>query len=177
MNEHAQEQKTENIFGALALVIADNLLHAAQNHMTLSAPAAAIALVSHLPNMNISQLSRALGLSHAATVRLVDRLENEGFLIRLQAENDARYVALKLSTNGEDLAQGILASRQNTLKNALASLSPSEQEILAHLAEKMLTALVKNEDHAIEICRLCDPSICYDCPVTTEIIRRETSES
>lgn len=164
------EKKIQNIFGALALAISDDLLKNSQQHVPLSAPAASIALISHAPGISIEQLSRALGLSHPGAVRLVDRLESEKLLERRRAPHDARALALHLTEKGEMMAQNILESRQTVLAKALASLSLQEQALLGKLTETMLHALVKSESQALEVCRLCDPSVCVDCPVTAEVV-------
>lgn len=168
------EAKIENLVGALALALADDLLRAAQNHVNLSAPAAAIALVSHAPGMTIDELSRALGLSHPGAVRLVDRLEQGGLLIRSRSADDGRAIALSLTQSGVDVCRRILESRQNTLSHALATLSQPDRETLGRLAETMLRGLVTGADHAAQVCRLCDPHACRECPVEAELIARES---
>jgi DNA-binding MarR family transcriptional regulator len=168
------EEKIKNLFGALSLAIADDLLREAQHHVPLSAPASAITLIGHAPGMTIDQLSRVLGLSHPGTVRLVDRLVREKLLNRERSATDGRAVALTLSPTGEAMCQKILASRQSALARALAMLSPTERSILGRLSETMLQGIVKGETHALEICRLCDPSVCSECPIEGAITPRES---
>ena len=166
------KKKIENVVGALALAISDDLLRAAQSRAPETAPAAAIALISHVPGMTIEQLRRALRLSHPGTVRLVDRLERDGFVARGQSERDGRAVALTLSPKGAAACRAILSSRQNALARALATLNPSDRKTLGRIAEIMLRAVLEDMDHALEICRLCDPAVCTDCPVVEELTAR-----
>ncbi|MFK8182393.1 MAG: MarR family winged helix-turn-helix transcriptional regulator [Phormidesmis sp.] len=170
------KKKIENIVGALSLALSDDLLQAAQNHAPTSAPAAAISLVGHMPGMTINHLRSALGLSHPGTVRLVDRLVRDDLVKRDRSTTDGRAVALTLTVSGEAMCQHILASRQNTLARALASLSHDERETLGKLAETMLQNILRDEAHAIQTCRLCDPVVCTNCPVEAEIVSREGSE-
>ena len=167
------KEKVENIVGALSLALADDLLRATQSHAPASAPSAAIALVGHAPGMTINQLSRALSLSHPGAVRLVDRLVRDNLLNRSRSESDGRAVALTLTQTGEAMCLHILSSRQSALAHALASLCPSDRETLGRLAETVLRGMLRGEDHAFEVCRLCDPSVCIECPVEAEIINRE----
>jgi DNA-binding MarR family transcriptional regulator len=171
------EAKIENVVGALALALADDLVRATQNHIPVSAPAAALTLVSHASGMTIEELSRALGLSHPGAVRLVDRLVLSGLLIRKQSVKDGRAVALTLTPAGEHMVRRILTTRQETLAHALAKLSPSDRETFGRLAEGMLRGMVKDADHAAEICRLCDPAACPICPVEGELLARQSQAS
>lgn len=169
------EEKTWNVVGALSLALADDLLRAAQEHAPLSGPAAAVALVSHAPGMTIDKLSRALGLSHPGAVRLVDRLVQDDLLKRGRSANDGRAAALTLTRSGRTMCRRILSSRRNALARALEILNPADRKTLARIAETMLRGMLKDVDHAFEVCRLCDPSACSECPVEAEIIHREAS--
>ena len=163
------EERVENLVGALSLAVADDLLRAAQDRVPLPAPAAAISLVGHAPGMSIEQLSRATGLSHPGAVRLVDRLVRGGLLDRGRSAIDGRAVALALTPAGEDLSRRILSSRRGVLSRALAGLGPADREAFGRIAETMLRAMIGGEDDAMEVCRLCDPSVCDDCPVEAEL--------
>ena len=169
-----KQQRVENIVGALSLALSDDVLRATQAYAPASAPSAAIALVGHMPGMTINHMRGALGLSHPGTVRLVDRLVRDDLIQRSRSESDGRAVALTLTETGEEVCGRILSARQDTLSKAIASLNAEEREMLGRLAETMLRGILKNEEHAIEVCRLCDPAICTDCPVVSEIDGRES---
>lgn len=165
--------RTANIIGALALALSDALLQAAEKEAPEAGPAAAaMALLTHEPGMPIERLRRALGLSHPGAVRLVDRLEREGVVIRGGSERDRRAVALNLTAKGTNALRAILLARQTTLTNALAGLTLAERKTFARLAEKMLRAALRGEDHAYAMCRLCDEIACGDCPVDAELKAR-----
>jgi MarR family transcriptional regulator, negative regulator of the multidrug operon emrRAB len=167
-------RKIENLVGALALAISDDLLQAAQQHVRASAPAAAVGHIGHAPGLTIDQLSRALGLSHPGTVRLVDRLEKEGLLIRKKSTVDGRAVALSLSASGLDLYQEILSSRRYAIHQAIASLDSSERQILGRIAHKILGSLISSEGEAYRVCRLCNSSVCTDCPVEAKVMAQQS---
>lgn len=162
--------RTENLLGALALAVADDVARATD----ACAPeggnaAAALALVGHEPGMPIERLRRALGLSHPGTVRLVDRLQLHGLVRRENADRDGRAVALHLTATGSQLRKRLLQDRQGALHRALVSLTPAERETLGGLVEKMLRAALRDEAHAYEICRLCNDGVCRKCPVESEL--------
>lgn len=164
------DSKIENVFGALALAISDALQRNAQAEAPEpGAAAAAITLIGHMPGLSIERLRRALSLSHSGTVRLVDRLVAEGLAVRVAAPDDGRAVALSLTVLGETTCAAILSARQNGLASALAILSSEELQQFGELAAKVLRGLVSNEDHAYRFCRLCNYTVCLDCPVEAEL--------
>lgn len=52
--------------------------------------------------MTASELSRATGLSSAATTALMDRLERKGFVRRVRDEADRRQVLVEMTEEGTD---------------------------------------------------------------------------
>lgn len=160
------KERTANIVGALALAIADAVLREAEAKAPEAGPAAAaISLLAHEPGMSVDRLRRALGLSHPGAVRLVDRLEAEGAVIRKASEHDGRAVALHLTDAGRKTSAKIRAARRGSLARMLDALSADERATLGKLTEKMLRAVVENVDQAYSVCRLCDEVVCVDCPV------------
>lgn len=160
----------ENVVGALALALADNIRRAADARAPEPGQAAAaINLVRFDPGIGIERLRRALGLSHPGAVRLVDRLVEDGMIVRGAASHDRRAVALSLTKSGEDIARAIAEERQSGLSRALAALAPDERASLGALAGKLLRNLVGDEDDAYATCRLCDRDVCEDCPVDAEL--------
>src|SRR3546814_8242205 len=72
-----------NIFGAFALMISDDIVRATSSRAPEAGPAAsALALLAYEPGLSIRTLAIGVGLSHAGTVRLVDRLATEGLIER-----------------------------------------------------------------------------------------------
>ncbi|RYF54490.1 MAG: MarR family transcriptional regulator, partial [Comamonadaceae bacterium] len=83
------DEKLVNLFGALALAVADDLLAEAQKQAPEPGPAAAaVSLLRHEPGMSIDQLRRGLSLSHPGAVRLVDRLAGDGLVERQISTRD-----------------------------------------------------------------------------------------
>ena len=154
--------KIENVVGALALAISDDVLAAARAD---EPEAAAIALIGHVPGLSIDRLRRALGLSHPGAVRLVDRLAAAGLATRFRAGPDRRAVTLALTDAGAARCRALLARRQGVLARALATVSEDDRQALGRIAEALLGVLPVGITDACRICRLCDPAACVDCPV------------
>lgn len=160
------DRRTENVVGALTLALSDALLRGAESEAPeRGQAAAAIALLRHEPGMPIELLRRALGLSHPGTVRLVDRLVDDGLVTRRPSVHDRRAVALHLTETGEASCSAILGTRFDRIARALDLLDPSEKAMFGQLAEKLLGAFVRDVDHGYSVCRLCDAEACVDCPV------------
>lgn len=170
-----KDLKAENVIGALALTVSDMVLNVTGIEAPSNISAAGLTLIGHVPGISINELSHGLCLSHPGTVRLVDRMEAEGLVRRDRSTNDGRAVALHLTAAGKEREGEILSSRRTVLSKLLALLSNEEHAALAQISQKLLTAILKDEDHALRICRLCDSAACTQCPVDAELLRKSTA--
>lgn len=165
--------RTANLLGALVLALNDEVgavTAAATDHG--AAFPAALVCIHWQPGSSIEELRQKLGLSHSGTVRLLDRLEEEGAIERRQGR-DGRSVALTLSAQGRRQARAILEVRRGVLAAALGRLSAAERRELGALVEKMLAGVTRDAGHADQICRLCDEEACpaERCPVECAVTR------
>ena len=79
-----------------------DIVRASSSRAPEAGPAAsALALIAHKPGLSIRMLSVGVGLSHAATVRLVDRLSTEGLVERREHSTDGRTRSLHLTEAGK----------------------------------------------------------------------------
>src|SRR4051794_41880753 len=81
-----EEERRANMLGAFALALADRLraeTEAAVGHS--GAAAAALVTIVQFPGRTVEFLRRAVGLSHPAAVRVVDRLLERRLLRRRPA--------------------------------------------------------------------------------------------
>ncbi|WP_035140004.1 MarR family winged helix-turn-helix transcriptional regulator [Fischerella sp. PCC 9605] len=162
-----EHQRTLNLLGALALGLSDRFqsaVEASTGHGG-ETPAALVTLGME-PGISINTLRQILKLSHPGTVRLIDRLEKDGFVER-RAGADGRTLALFLTEAGQQRRKEILAQRRQQLQLALDCLTEQEQQQLTTLVEKMLTAITTDETQSDVICRLCEIEVCPQacCPV------------
>jgi MarR family transcriptional repressor of emrRAB len=160
-----------NLLGAVSLAVADRVRDAAERGAGQggSAPAAIVSLASYLDGSPIDSIRGPLGLTHSATVRVVDRLVAAGLAQRRDGA-DRRSVAVELTPEGHDVASRAARARAEALEEALAALDPAERAELARLHEKVLATLTGGRADAGHICRLCDAHACGHeegrCPVT-----------
>ena len=161
------DERTANLLGALALALADTVRHETETRAELGAAGpAALVTIGIDPGESIHMLAAVLGLSHSATVRLVDRLVADG-LVERRAGADGRTLALYLTRSGIDRRHLVLDGRRRRLSEALGSLTPDEKTALTPMLEKILASLTQGRQHADHICRLCDEDCCPGdtCPV------------
>jgi MarR family transcriptional regulator, negative regulator of the multidrug operon emrRAB len=167
----ADAAREANLLGAVSLAVADRVRAAAERGAGQggSAPAALISLAGYLDGSPIDSVRGPLGLTHSATVRVVDRLVAAG-LARRREGPDRRSVAVELTPAGYSAAEEAVRARAEALEDALAELDADERAQLARLHEKVLATLTEGRASAGRICRLCDSHACGHeegrCPVT-----------
>ena len=167
------ETRDRNIFGAFALMIGDDIVRATSSHAPEAGPAAsALALLAHKPGMSIRMLAVGVGLSHAGTVRLVDRLASEGLIERRDHSKDGRTRALYLTTAGEASSADVLTARDRVIAEGLSVLEPTDMKLLCDIAERVLRSRLENLEQSYRICRLCCYEDCSNCPVDDELHKR-----
>lgn len=165
--------RNRNIFGAFALMISDDIVRATSSRVPEAGPtASALALLAHKPGLSIRMLAIGVGLSHAATVRLVDRLAAEGLVERRDHATDGRTRSLYLTSVGRRASRKVLRARDQIIAEGLAVLSNEELVILATLSERVLRARLQSPEHVYRVCRLCCYDDCDDCPIDEELRQR-----
>ena len=164
------DKRDRNIIGAFALMIADEIAVAASSPAPDAGPtSAALALLDHEPGMSVRTLAAGVGLSHAGTVRLVDRLVADGLVERREHASDARTRALHLTPEGMKASAAVLDARDHVIGELLSPLNSEEKEILTRLGERVLRARLRDLSHAYHICRLCSYTSCSECPIDQEL--------
>lgn len=127
---------------------------------------AALNVVHHNEGVSISYLAASLGLSHSATVRVVDRLVEDRLLTR-ERSGPGRQVALHLTADGTKAAQAASKDRSRVIDKTLAALSDDERARFLTTVRRLLRALVLVPETGDRICRLCDQQRCLErgCPL------------
>jgi MarR family transcriptional repressor of emrRAB len=159
------DDRTQNLLGAFVLEVAGRIqreTEAAIGHT--GATAAALVTIAQFPGRTVEELRRAIGLSHPAAVRAVDRLAAER-LVRRSPAGRGPAVALTATAAGRRKARAILDIRRAILADALPALSDDEERLLTGVLERALDHLSDSPDPVI--CRICDTGRCRrgECPV------------
>jgi MarR family transcriptional regulator, negative regulator of the multidrug operon emrRAB len=159
MSPQDADRAVANVLGALALGVSDRL--------TATSDASALVTLLERGQLTIEWLRRIIGLSHSASVRLVDRLAAEQ-LVQRHAGPDRRSVSIQLTTRGRRIATGLRSERETQLIELIDPLTRDERATLSTIAEKLAMSLVTGCWEARFVCRLCDHGACASaggCPV------------
>src|SRR5689334_24902864 len=127
------QSRDVNVIGAWVLQMADAVLSAVEESGLAPREAAALVLVDAHPGCGIEWLTARLGLTQSGTVRLVDRLVSEGWLVRAEGST-RRSVRLEVTELGRQRIDGVLGDRSRTLGRLLDPLTAEERELLSALA-------------------------------------------
>jgi DNA-binding MarR family transcriptional regulator len=159
-----------NLLGALSLSISDRTADAVGEAagQSESAAIALSALYHFLDEPSVDMLRRVLGLTASGTVRLVDRLEEAGYVAR-RPGRDGRSVSLALTAAGRRAGARVSEARGEVLEAALAVLSPAERDAFEQALSRVLPGLIRGPGAVRWMCRLCDMTACGRdegrCPV------------
>jgi DNA-binding MarR family transcriptional regulator len=163
--------RTGNLLGALSLSVANRTADAVGDAAGGQSETAAIALSAlhqFLDDPPVDLLRRVLGLTPSGTVRLVDRLQDAGYVER-RPGNDGRSVSLRLTASGRRAAKRVADARAEVLQSALSVLDPDEREAFDEMASRVLVGLIRGPGAVRWMCRLCDMKACGReagrCPV------------
>lgn len=163
-------EHTANLLGAVALALTDRTgeaVAAAAGHSETAA-AALSALYHFLDGPSIDRLRQVLGLTSSGTVRLVDRLTEDGY-VRRESGPDGRTTVVRLTPAGRRAARKVTAARAEVLAAALRPLSGPDREKLDELLAAILVGQMRPSGATRWLCRLCHLGDCGrsagECPV------------
>ena len=166
-----------NVLGALALVLHDRMSEAvsAAAGQPESGAAALSLLAQFMERPRVGLLHRALGLTPSGAVRLLDKLEEAGW-VRRGPGGDGRLTSVRLTASGRRVAGRVAAARAAVLDDALSVLSDEQRTVLDDLVGQLLVGLMRDPGATRWMCRLCDARACGHasgaCPVGVEMRRR-----
>lgn len=169
--------RTANLLGVVGLAVADRIEETARDILSHSGETpAALVVIGYGFGPSNDQLRRTLGLSHPGTVRLVDRLVADGLVERRRGQ-DRRTIALFLTDAGDAVRHKLLKGRLAAIRPLLGNLSDAERETFGALLHKMLSSMDTTDLERCNLCRLCDDSVCIDCPIPADFRHAESSAS
>lgn len=97
-------------------------------------------LLGYLTNeqyVTMTDISKKMGHSTAATTGLVDRLEKLGHVQRIHASDDRRKIMVQITRKGRELVERIREDIVGSLVNLMQDLDESEQGALLRALDKI----------------------------------------
>lgn len=160
-----------NLLGAWSVAVSDRINAAAEAAAGRGgqAPAALVSLEQFAEGSTIEQLSAVLGLTHSATVRLIDALVADGHVARRRRRGDGRAVSIRLTASGRAAARRIGRARSQAVQHVLGGLTGPQRRALTAMAERLTGDLAalrleQRAEGAVPaggwLCRLCDFGVC-----------------
>lgn len=158
-----QNRRDRNVVAAWAIAVTDAVRAAVEEStgMSASGPAAVVAIVAD-PGMSIDELRRVLDLTHPGTVRLVDRLVDNGWVTR--EHGVGRTVRLMPTESGRAAERRLAEAREQAVADLLSVMPERDVHLVASLVRPVLGATVDDVDAMRRLCRLCNRDVCSDCP-------------
>jgi len=161
-----ENQQTANLLGAAVLALHDELRLAVESFTGRTGESsAALVVLGHQPGLSNDQLTQLLNLTHTGTVRLIDRLAEDGLVERRKGVHDKRAIALFLTEQGHNARKEILSAREDRMLSVMAGLSQNETKALNTILAKILLKASPDDLQKLRNCRLCDADACPDCPI------------
>lgn len=157
-----------NWLGTLAVLIQDRVEARWQAELDLSPmSAAALVQVEQEPGAAIELVAKTIGLSHSATVRLIDKLVARDLVAKDRAAEDQRAQSLKLTRAGKRMAAQLHAIRNRVTDDLLGLLPPAEGAALGNAIATILHRAVTTKQEGDQVCRVCDEGRCREeiCPI------------
>lgn len=177
--------RVANVLGALAGTITDQATAAMAAAAELPAKgstatlAALSAIAEFLDSPTVDQLRQVLGLTPSGAVRLVDRLEADGLVVRGPGP-DGRSRSVTLTGPGRDAAAALAGARREILTTMLTGFSPADLTELEGLLGRLMRAAVRAKAGGPWICRLCDLTACDRaagrCPALTAALEKAADQ-
>jgi MarR family transcriptional repressor of emrRAB len=159
--------RTANLLAAAARLVEDAVEESVRREFAFAASApAALISIAHQPGLSIERLRRILGITHSATVRLIDRLQADGLVTR--RKTSGRDVQLGLSARGRRMLQRVQRARMAAVEALIEPLSDETRAELDSLLSTVLAAQTHAGEDIYRTCRLCSFDVCQreqPCPV------------
>ena len=99
---------------------------------------AVLSAIKHHDVTTPAALASFIGIDRAAITRHLDRIENQGLIIRDRSSSDGRSVDLKLTPKGERLVPELTAKSKAANAKFAASLTKDEHDTIQALLQRML---------------------------------------
>ncbi len=149
MKETSPERKSSLIFPPTDSLNAYLVIQRAYNvvnrtvskklaHWKLSVPkyGVILQLYDH-ETLPLSELSKLIFCGNSNLTALVDRMERDGLVQRINNENDRRVKEIRLTEKGRELAPKVIAQYRPFLQQMMNGLSPEEQRVLTDLLTRL----------------------------------------
>ena len=98
-----------------------------------------LVIISEYPDgVRQKQLAERAEINASSTSEVVNKLEDDGYIVRTVDETDKRATILKLTDLGKARAEEIKEEREGFMEEFFAKLTENEKETLSNILDKLL---------------------------------------
>jgi DNA-binding MarR family transcriptional regulator len=95
-------------------------------------------------SLHPTELAKLLWISKHSMTKIIDKLEQDGLVVRHRIDDDRRAVIIQITSFGLDFIREILNSHNLLWKDIINSLDENEQEELMRLLHKMVRSFPRD---------------------------------
>lgn len=85
-----------------------------------------------------TELGEKLNIKDSTVVRLIDRMEKDGYVTRLKHHSDRRITIIKLTEKGQQIREAFLPEGEKMLEIFATNISEAELEVFKKVLKKMV---------------------------------------
>lgn len=89
------------------------------------------------PGINLSELTMRLRVDKTSTTKAIQKLENEGYIVREKDEADSRKVLIFPTPKGIEVYNAVIEDENESVAICLKDFSKEEEDMLQTLIQKM----------------------------------------
>jgi DNA-binding MarR family transcriptional regulator len=116
------------------------------------------------PDCSVGDIAAGLGVSNAASAKLIDRLVKKYILTRTEDPLDRRVLKIKLTAAGDDLLSKASRIEQERFNGIIDQMSPEAVQALAEGLKAFLDAALISAADIEAVCLKCGWDHLIQCP-------------
>lgn len=116
-----------------------NFLHYARESGLSMSHLGAIFHINRVGNCGVTEIGDHLGVTSAAASQMLDRLVQQGLIVRLEDPEDRRAKLIELTPEGQRILDEGIRARQIWLEQLAETLSESEKQAVAAALQLLIT--------------------------------------
>lgn len=93
--------------------------------------------ICEYPGINLIELSNMLKVDKATTTKAIQKMMDEGYVLRERSNGDKRMWHLFPSAKAQEYYTYIIEEENRNIENCFIGFSPEEKEIVYHLVKRM----------------------------------------
>lgn len=106
----------------------------------------------HHSGCNVSEMAEHLGVSNAAASQMLDRLVEQGLILRSEDPNDRRGKRIELTEQGRELIRASMQARQSWVEDLIVLFTPEQREQIMPILHVMIEKTRQLDNNLAHAC-------------------------